>query len=155
MEFEFHLQPRRCGTRTSGGVAAFLEKRQPRFQGVGMAELRDAVIVATARTPMGRFGGHFRTSVPTTWPRWSSGRRSSAPACRPPMSRTSCSAAPTSPARTTATWPGWGSCWPASGRGARPDRQPALRLRHAGRDHGRREVQTGAADVMVAAGSRA
>src|SRR5207244_2835936 len=63
----------------------------------------------------GATGGRCRASGPTTWPPPSCGRCSSATRrCRPTPWRTSSSATPTRPARTTATWHAWPPSWPAT-----------------------------------------
>ena len=76
--------------------------------------MADAFLYAAARTPFGRFGGALAEVRPddlaadggdrACWPRR---RRSTRP-----RSATWSGAAPTRPARTTATSAGWRCCWP-------------------------------------------
>jgi hypothetical protein len=79
-------------------------------------------------------------------------RSSSAPASIPRASRMSSSAARTRRARTTATWRAWRRCSRAARHGGGPDGQPAVRLRHAGRQRRRHAIRAGEGDVFVAGG---
>ena len=75
--------------------------------------MSDALIVDAVRTPFGRHGGGLAPVRPDDLAAHVAARRcSSAPACRRPRSRTSCSAAPTRRARTTATSRAWRRCSP-------------------------------------------
>jgi len=88
-----------------------------------MSGLREVFLCDAVRTPIGRYGGALakvRTDDLAAIPlrRWSPatprsiGRRSTR----------SCSAAPISPARTTAMWPAWPCCWRACPMGCRVSR---------------------------------
>ena len=110
--------------------------------------MSDVYVLDAVRTPIGRYGGGAGRRAARRPGRARAGARWSArsPAARPGRaSTTSCSATPTAPARTTATWPGWPCCSPGCRPRARRDRQPAVRLgpggrrsRRLARDRGRR-----------------
>ena len=107
-----------------------------------LAAVPRAVILSAVRTPVGRYGGGLAGGAAGRsrgdGDRGGGRARRRAPRAR---SRTSGSAAPTRPARTTATSRGWRALLaglPRVGRGR--DRQPALRLGPVG---GRRRVPRG------------
>ena len=76
--------------------------------------LREAWIVEAVRTPIGRYGGALASVRPDDLAAAVLRAVVDRAGVDPASSRTSSSAAPTRPARTTATSPGWRSCSPAS-----------------------------------------
>ena len=117
--------------------------------------MRDAFICDFARTPIGRYGGALSSSAhrrPRRAPDPGSARR----AIHRGLGRASTKsswAAPTRPARTTATWPAWPSCSPGL-----PTSVPGTtlnRLCGSGLDAvgtAARAIKTGEADLIVAGG---
>ena len=117
--------------------------------------MKDAYICDAIRTPIGRYGGALKDvraddlgAIPlrALMARnpdvdWYAGRRRDS------------TAAPTRPAKTTATWRAWPRCWPACrSRCSGDHRQPPVRLGLDAVGIAARAIKTGEAALMIAGG---